>query len=112
MNLDQFISSPKLRNSWIKEKHISIYVRRSTRLIGTNVYPFLDLASVEVKESQRGNGIFTSFLHRFENEAKKIGCGVFIESILNTRLQTYLLTKEYLLVPHTNDLSLSMYKMT
>jgi GNAT superfamily N-acetyltransferase len=111
MNLDTFLATDGLRNSWIKERDIEIYVRKSVRLIGSETYPCLDIGSVEVREKHRGQGVFTAFLYRFEQEAKKLGRGVYIESILNLRLKTYLLTKGYKLVPRTCDMSPSVYKL-
>jgi GNAT superfamily N-acetyltransferase len=111
MNLDQFLSSKWPPNIWIREHSINVYVRKSVRLIGTETYPMLDIGSVEVEEEERGKGIFTAFLSRFEKEAKKLGRGVYIESILNPRFQKFLLTKGYALVPRTSDISPSMYKL-
>lgn len=111
MNLDQFLSEERLNNSWIREKHIDVYVRRSKRFIGNQSYSMLDVGSVEVDENFRGLGIFTAFLVRYEKEAKKLKRGVYIESILNPRLLKHLLSKGYTLVPVIDPISPSIYKL-
>lgn len=111
MNLNEFLSTKNLNNSWIRENHIDVYVRRSNRLIGSETFPMLDIGSVQVDENFRGLGIFTDFLERYEKEAKKLNRGVYVESILNPRLTKRLLTYGYFLVPGTHPLSPSMYKL-
>ena len=114
MNLHNFISNDKLRNAWIKERGISIYIRRSVRLLdpnSTTATPCLDIGSVEVDEDERGKGIFTAFLSRFEREAEKIGRAVYVESILEPRLKKFLLKQGYQLVPNSSEMSPSMFKI-
>ena len=110
MNLTQFISS-NLRNAWISERNIKVYVRKSIRLFGKEMHQCLDLASVEVDEDKRRQGVFTTFLKRFEEEAKKLGRAVFVESIMEHRFKDYLLKNGYQLVPGTPDLAPSVYKI-
>lgn len=111
MNLNSFLSST-LRNAWIAEKHMKVYVRRSMRLInvGEEMSPCLDLATVEVSEKHRGKGILTAFLKRFEAEAKNQKRAVYIESILNPRLYDYLLENGYTRVPLSSDISPCVFK--
>ena len=111
MNLDTFLSSEFARNAWIHEHSINVYVRKSVRIIDRNPVPCLDLASVEVDEEDRENGIFAEFLNRFEREAKKLNRAVYVESILNTRLIKYLEKRGYQIVPHSSDLSPNMFKI-
>jgi hypothetical protein len=110
MNLDIFLERTDLRNTWIAEKYIKIYVRRSTRFIDNKPVPCLDIGSVEVDEKYRGCGIFKEFLSRFEREAAKMNRGVFVESILNTRLRDYLVGNGYKIHPHCGPTP-SMYKI-
>jgi len=112
MNLSLFLSNDNLRNTWIKEKDIEVYIRRSVRIIENKMHPCLDIGSVEVKEKKRGRGTFSCFLNRFEEEAKKLNRCVYIESILNPRLIKYLLGKGYQFVPGTSEISPNMYKFT
>ena len=111
MNFDMFIRSEKVRNTWIYERNIAIYVRRSRRFIAGKVTLCLDLASVEVVEKSRGIGIFTSFLDRFEEAATKLNRAVFVESILEPRLVSFLNRREYTNYQLSTDLCPSMYKI-
>jgi len=110
MNLSQFLFHTKLQNVWIREPHISVYIRRSVRFIGDKSIPCLDIGSVEVDENFQGQGVFTTFLERFECEAKQLNRAVFIESILTHRFQKYLASQGYTPVPGTSDLAPNMYK--
>ena len=111
MNFDMFVQSECVRNCWIYERDIAIYVRRSTRFINNKPIKCLDLASVEVIEEHRGMGIFTGFLSRFEEAAKKLNRAVFVESILNKRLEKFLEKRGYTHHPHSVELCPSMYKV-
>ena len=91
MNLRQFIKNESLSRSWINEKYIHIYIRRSKRFINGEFHDCLDLASVTVDENMRGKSIFSKFLFKFEKEAKKMNRVVYLENVLEERLQNYLL---------------------
>ena len=110
MNLFQFLSNTKLRNTWIREPHISVYVRRSIRFIGDKSIPCLDIGSVTVDEKFQGRGVFTAFLERFEHEAEQLNRAVFVESILEPRLRKFLLSEGYSFVPNTMEAN--MYKFS
>lgn len=109
MTFDTFIASPKIRNTWIYERDIEVYVRRSNRVIDGNLVSCLDIASVEVRENRRGQGLFKAFLHRFEVEAAKMNRRVFVESILEPRLLQFLLKQNYILIP--NSIPPCVYKI-
>ncbi len=53
-----------LTNRWLETKKIKVYVRRSQRLINGSQFTCFDIANINVKESQRGKGIFTEFLNK------------------------------------------------
>ena len=109
MNLDLFLSRAYPTNTWIREKYINIYIRKSTHYINNTSILFLDIGSVEVNEKYRGRGIFTAFLCRFEKEAKKLKRGVYVESIVNHRLTNFLSNRGYKFVPGTEKNSPSMF---
>jgi hypothetical protein len=93
MNLSTFLAS-NIKNSWIELKHLRVYLRKSNRYLDKNTTtPCLDIASISVDENKQGQGIFTKFLDKFENIAKKLDRIVFIESILNDRLLKFLIEK-------------------
>jgi hypothetical protein len=101
MNFDTFIVSPKIRSTWIYERDIQVYVRRSNRHIDGNLVSCLDIASVEVNEDRRGQGMFKAFLNRFEKAAALMNREVFVESILEPRLLQFLLKRNYTLIPNS-----------
>ena len=109
MNLLQFLAQPQ-SNLWISERNIKVYVRKSMRYIPWTLVPCLDLANVEVTESKRGQGIFTAFLSKFETEAAKLKRIVYVESILEPRLEKFLLARGYLYFPNTSEIAPSMFK--
>ena len=111
MNFDTFIVSPKIRNCWVHERDLSVYVRRSMRFIGKEAVKCLDIASVEVNEKRRGCGIFKEFLARFEVEAKNLNRAVFVESILEPRLLQFLFKRGYIKHPHSTDICPSVFKV-
>ena len=111
MNLSQFLSSKWPNNAWIKEKNIEVYVRKSVRVLGQNVYPCLEIGNVNVNENHKGKGVFTAFLKRFEKEAEKLHRYVYVENLLEPRLINFLLKNGYKLVPGANTLAPCVYKL-
>lgn len=115
MNFDGFLSNEKIRNAWIAERDIDVYVRRSVRLLdktSTTATPCLDIGSVEVNEDHQGIGIFTGFLNRFEQAAEKLNRAVYIiESIQNPRLRKFLAKRGYKIVSGSTDLAPNMFKI-
>ena len=114
MNFDDFISNKSIRNVWIAERDIDVYVRKSIRLLdksSTTPTPCLDIGSVEVYEPHRGIGIFTGFLDRFEQAAIKLHRAVYVESIQNPRLQKFLERRGYQMVPNSNEIAPNMFKI-
>jgi hypothetical protein len=77
---------------------------------GRTIHPCLDIASVEVAETKRGVGVFTSFRKRFEKAAMKCGRWVFVECVQNRRLSNHLPSVGYCRVPRCSDLSPDFYK--
>jgi len=83
--ISKFIKS-NLRNLWISNDEIKIYIRKSKRNFKGNMYDFFDFASIDVTEPN--SGLFTKILKKFEEEYpdKKI----FIESVLTERFADYI----------------------
>jgi GNAT superfamily N-acetyltransferase len=108
MNFDAFLSNQNIRNQWITERDISVYVRRSVRVLDATMPKLcLDIGSVEVEEKHRGMGIFTGFLKRFEEAAKQLNRAVYVESIMEPRLVKFLLRNGYQYVPGQTDKDLA-----
>lgn len=62
MNTQEFLASPYYRNAWVTEPHMSIYLRKATRVIANKTCKTFDIASLEVEEEYRGKGLFTAWL--------------------------------------------------
>lgn len=82
------MAKPRLRNAWVRESGLSIYVRRPT---GFSHDADFELASMEADIP--GNGALTSFLEKNENSAS-----FYIENILNDRLVPFLEKRGYRIV--------------
>ncbi len=104
IQLEQFMQSP-LRNKWLEDDNIKVYVRKSQRNIGQNkLYSFLDLASFEVVEQNKGT--FTNFLTELLRRYPNVN--LYVESILNPKVESIL--KKFNFVYHTNDpFNVNMY---
>lgn len=94
MNLEEFLQTPKLRNAWLREPHLSVYVRRGTHYINGMLVQTLDVANASVDESRRGEGVFTAFLERVE----ALDENIYLENVLEHRLQEFYRTRGYLVV--------------
>jgi len=104
----EFLASG-LRNSWLHDDDMSIYVRRGAHRIGDTVKKCFDVANINVDEKKRGRGLFTAWLAQTEIDAKAADMeAVFVESILNARLHLRLLNCGYKEVP--NSYPISVYK--
>lgn len=91
----EFINSP-LRNQWLQFQHIDVYVRKAHRLIEDRQrIDTLDIANIVVEEGHQGKGIFTAFLKDAEDIASEVNRKVYIESILEPRLITFLNNRGY-----------------
>jgi hypothetical protein len=92
------------RNAWVTEPGISIYVRKTRRLISgrikSNVF---DLANISVVDGKRGTGVLTAYLPIFEKKAKESGFStIFVESIIEPRLCGFLEKHQYILNASTS----------
>jgi GNAT superfamily N-acetyltransferase len=105
LTLDAFLAS-NARNAWIVfDEHLKAYVRRSIRHIdGARRFMF-DIASVEVEESFRGQGLFRSFLELVETRLKMRNdfYGCFVEIVLEPRLAKHLLSCGYADTNHNSN---------
>lgn len=89
MTFEEFIvAKPKLRNAWVREPGLSIYVRRPTGFSHDADY---ELASMEADVP--GNGALTSFLEMNEKSAS-----FYVENILNDRLIPFFEKRGYRIV--------------
>ena len=89
-----------IKNTWWLYEDFKAYVRKSFRRFnGVSYLNVFDVASVEVTEGLRGNGIFTHWLTTIEDAAKKAGFdAIYVESLLNPKLAQFLEKRGYTLV--------------
>lgn len=84
-------------NKWIylPEYRLNLYYRITRRLIDGSMRDTIDLATIEIDEEFRGKGYFTSFLVEMEKLADKYSRVIFVESILNDSLYSFLCRRGY-----------------
>lgn len=91
--LDNFIKESEakfLRNLWLEDDDMKVYVRKGRHILGTgqNAVITLDIATVEVNEGKQNQGIWTNFLyHAHEMNPWD---ATYIENILNPILSVSL----------------------
>jgi N-acetylglutamate synthase-like GNAT family acetyltransferase len=91
----QPLLSGQLRSLWVVEGSLKIYFRAGyARRLGDQTVKVLDIASVEVLESSRGQGLFTAALDKIE--ALRPREGLFVESVLDKRFQDFFTRRGYL----------------
>ena len=74
-------------NKWFSDKEMEIYVRRGHHLNqNKELVETLDLATIEVKEKLRGNGIFTRFLNELE---KWFHGNIYVENVLTEQFADF-----------------------
>lgn len=83
--ISDFLNS-NLRNTWIGNDSIRIYIRKSKRGYNKEMLDFFDFASIDVAETS--NGLFTQILKRFEEIYPNMN--IFIESVLTYRFASYI----------------------
>lgn len=110
-NLQAFLADERIRNIWIVEKHISVYVRRGVHYINEELKKCFDIANIEVDEDYQGKGIFTKFLGRVEQAAKERNLVVYIENILEPRLVGFFERRGYARDPRAIDLLPCFFKI-
>lgn len=104
--LDEFIEGP-LPNGYVYgEDIISVYTRKAVHVIGNVVYNCLDVSSITVAESYRGQGLGIRVIdHMHKINPFHV---TFVESLLNDGLRERLLKERWDEVP--NSIPPSVYK--
>lgn len=100
--LQEFLAGPQ-RNAWAGYVGypISLYLRKSHRILDKRYASCLDLASIDVAKAYRGQGLFKGLLPEIEHLAAQHGfSAVFVENILEPRLLKHLTGKAYQLQHH------------
>lgn len=92
MILEEFLNS-KLRNSWLYEGPLSVYVRKGIHTIDGQTINTFDIANVSVQLEHQRQGIFKKFISRVENSTE---LPIFIENILDAWLVTFFKRRGYI----------------
>lgn len=94
MTLEDFLAHP-VRNTWIYEPPIEVYVRKGVHFIADLGKPVrcLDVANIEVEEDQRRQGVFKTWLKKAE-QICPFEC-VYIENVQNPVLHDFLVQTGY-----------------
>lgn len=79
--LMEFMES-KLKNCWLDDGYILVYVRKGHHLIDGHVCSTFDIANVKIEKEHQGKGYFKKFIELVEG----IGLLVYVETILNPNL--------------------------
>lgn len=108
MNLDEFLKSSH-RSAWLVEGDLDLFVRRGDHLINGEIASCFDLANFHKPEASWGSKTFWNFLADLKS---KLGSHpefkyLFVESVLNPRLEASLPHHGFKLVP--NSLPSSFY---
>ena len=108
MNLEEFLVS-KIRNSWLElDVPMSLYARKSSRMVNGSLIKVFDIASVE--SANPGRGTFSGFIDRLEKKIEEVGLdGVYVESILNPRFAALLERRGYIKT-NKDEICLNMFK--
>jgi len=83
----------KPRNSWLENKYMRVYVRRSRRMIAGVIEETFDVASILVHPKYQKQGYFKAFMQYIET----LGLTIYVESLLNSELTEMLLKHGYIL---------------
>lgn len=100
MTFEEFVSAgPRMRNTWVREPGISIYIRKPTGFGHNADY---ELASMEADVP--GSGSLTSFLERYEPTYS-----FYIENLLHDQLVSFFARRGYRIVgANKGDLDICM----
>lgn len=108
MTLEDFLAHP-IRNTWIYEPPIEVYLRKGIHYIAALSKPCLclDIANVEVEHDKQRQGVFKAWLKKAE-QLCPFEC-VYIENVQNPVLHDFLVREGY--SPILNWLTPSYYKL-
>lgn len=81
------------RSGWVHGGGLKLYLRRGYHMINGEIRLCLDVANVTADNP--GRGAFTAFLDWLEPTVQPHSAAIFVESILNPSLHTYLEKRGY-----------------
>ena len=104
------ISENVRSNRWyrIETYHMDAYIRITSRYLHGIFTNTIELANIKVDDEYQNQRHFSNFLYEIEQLAVENGRSIYIESIMNSYLKTYLHRHKY--VQDSLDLN-SLYKI-
>lgn len=76
------------RSRWFEGDDGKVFLRVNRRYLAADtILPVLELATIEVAEQCRGQGVFRQVLEHLEKQAVTLGRGVFVENTLEPILE-------------------------
>ncbi len=92
----KFVNGPHARSRWFEVGPLEIYLRSGTRWYNGHGVNVIDVGNVKIAdERKRGKGLFTKILGELETIAHESGRAVFVENLLNERLEKFLQRRGY-----------------
>lgn len=108
MTTKEFIEST-LRNSYITEDTVTIYLRKSMRLIEGRILPCIDIANISVESESREKGKFTDYMNMMIKEYGEEN-NLYVESILNPVIIPLLERVGFKKLPHQDNVNMIRLK--
>ncbi|MES2729991.1 MAG: hypothetical protein V4621_07875 [Pseudomonadota bacterium] len=100
MILVEFLASP-IRNAWLEEPGMAVYVRKAYRVIDGVALHCLDIANIEVQLELQRHGVFKNWLALAEKHGAGVFECVYVENVHNEHLPAFLERNGYDRVKHT-----------
>lgn len=85
--IDTFLKS-SIRNTYVNDDKITMYIRKSQRLVNKQTVKFFDISNISIDENHWGKGIFTNLISNLISKYPDMN--IFVESILNPAIETAL----------------------
>jgi len=85
--IDTFLKSG-IRNTYVNDDKITMYIRKSQRLVNKQTVKFFDIGNISIDENYWGKGIFTNLISNLISKYPDMN--IFVESILNPAIETAL----------------------
>ena len=85
--IDTFLKS-SIRNVYVNDDKITMYIRKSQRLVNKQTVKFFDIGNISIDENHWGKGIFTNLISNLISKYPDMN--IFVESILNPAIETAL----------------------
>lgn len=94
--LEQFSKSTNLSTSChFYTNHVCLYAKVQYEWLNNTPTRVISIDSISTDRKEVGKGHFTKLLTELEELATKIGCPVYVNSVMNERLRDFLIARGY-----------------